>query len=680
MSAVSTRDEGDVVVVVIDNPPVNMGNAVLRRALLDCFEELQGRTDIVGVVISSALDHFYSGSDIKEFDGEVSLPLLTDVIRLIDGLDIPVVAALNGLTLGGGLEVALGCDLRITEPKAKFGLPETTLGMLPGAGGTVRLPRLIGVPKAIEMISTGKLVSAQDALAIGLVDEIVERDVLVATAIDAVRRASKRRVRLEMPPETTQQQVDDAVETARLKGRARPNVTRAVEIIQDGVSLDSDEALRRERAAFDELRVGTEARNLRYLFFAKRAAAKALGSSKSAARVTRVGIGGAGTMGSSIAAGFLGSGVAVTLFDVNAEVLDRARVQLEERATRARKWAELTLTSSIADFADVDLVVDAVFEDLEVKSSFLRDAEAVVGEDAVFATNTSYLDIDELAGALRSAPRLGGLHFFNPAERNPLVEVVRARESSDVTMASLAAVSRTLGKTAIAANVGDGFVANRVYADYRGQSEILLEDGASPEEVDAAMTQLGLAIGPFAVGDMSGLDIAWSRRRRLAPTRDPKQRYVSIADTLCEAGHLGKKTGAGWYLYPDGASRGQHDPFVESTIVEARADKGITPRAISAAEIQQRTLCAMVVAAATVVASGVAHQASDIDVALTEGFAFPKWLGGPLRYAASQGTDWLVEGLRVVYESDPIGYALAESASRGEVPPQISAILADVSR
>ncbi|MCU1529047.1 MAG: 3-hydroxyacyl-CoA dehydrogenase [Frondihabitans sp.] len=679
MSVVSTRDEGGVVVVVIDNPPVNMGNAALRLALLETFEGLQRRTDIVGVVISSALDHFYSGSDIKEFDGEVSLPLLTEVIKLIDALDVPVVAAMNGLTLGGGLEVALGCDVRITEPKAKFGLPETTLGMLPGAGGTVRLPRLVGVPKAIEMVSTGKPVSAQDALSLGLVDEIVERDALLVTAIDRARHSSKRRIRLETPPEATRQEIDDAVEAARLKGKARPNVTRAVEIIQAGVALDSDEALRRERAAFDELRLGDEARNLRYLFFAKRTAAKALGSTKDAARVSRVGIGGAGTMGSSIAAAFLGSGVAVTLFDVNAEVLDRAQAQLEERTGRARRWAELTLTSDIADLASVDLVLDAVFEELDVKSAFLRDAEAVVGESAVFATNTSYLDVNELARSLRSPGRLGGLHFFNPADRNPLVEVVRAAESTDATMASLASVSRTLGKTAIAANVGDGFVANRVYADYRGQSEIMLEDGASPEDVDAAMVQLGLVIGPFAVGDMSGLDIAWSRRKRLAATRDPEQRYVSIPDTLCEAGHLGKKTGAGWYLYPDWAPRGQHDPFVENVIVQAREAKGITPRSISAAEIQQRVLCAMVVAAATVVSSGIAHQASDIDVALTEGFAFPKWLGGPLRYAAAQSPEWLLEGLRIVYESDPIGYSLAEPASRGEIARPIADVLDTVS-
>lgn len=673
MSVVSTQFDDGVAIVVIDNPPVNMGNAVLRRALLECFEGLNARTDLVGVVISSGRDHFYSGSDIKEFDGEVSLPLLTDVIRLMDGFDVPIVAALNGLTLGGGLELALGCDVRIAEPNGKFGLPETTLGMLPGAGGTVRLPRLVGVPTAIEMISTGKLVNATEALALGLVDEVVPSDELLATAIAHAHSGGKRRVRLETPPTSTPEEVDAAVETARRKGRARPNVARAIELVITGVTLDNDEALTRERAAFDELRVGREARNLRYLFFAKRAAAKALPSDK--ITITTVGIGGAGTMGSTIAAAMLKRGLNVVLFDVNAAMLDRARATLAERTNMS---GEITFTTDIAGFAEVDLVIDAVYEDTKVKTEFLAAVEKVAPKSAILATNTSYLDIDELARGLTGPGRLAGLHFFNPADRNPLVEIVRANKSSDTTIATLAALAKLLGKTAIATNVADGFVANRVYADYRGQCEFMLEDGATPSQVDAAMTQLGLAIGPFAVGDMSGLDIAWARRRRLAATRDPNQRYVTIADTLCEAGHLGKKTGEGWYLYPDCASRGVPNPFVDEVIADARRQKGITPRELEAALIQQRALCAMLVAAAHVVAAGVAHQASDIDVALTEGFAFPAWLGGPLRYCDAQSESWLIEGLKLVHDSDPVGYALAEPATRGELSPEIAAILDSV--
>lgn len=678
MTVVSTRLDDGIAVVTIDNPPVNMGNATLRRALLDAFESLQARDDVRGVVLASGRDHFYSGSDIKEFDGEVAYPLLTEVIRLIDGIEVPVVAALNGLTLGGGLEVALGCDLRIAEPKARLGLPETTLGMLPGAGGTVRLPRLVGVPKAIEMISTGKPVTADEALRIGLIDRIVPREELLAEAIAAAGTAPKRRVRLESAPVAAEDEITAAVTAADRKGKARPNVVRAVEIIQAGVALDPDEALARERAAFDELRVSQEARNLRYLFFAKRAAAKALSAPGEPRRIEKVAIGGAGTMGSAIAAVCLGAGLSVVLFDLDAAALGRARARLDERGATARRWGALTTTSDMADFAGVDLVIDAVFEEMRVKVDFLGAVEAVVEPETVLASNTSYLDLDEIGRALSHPQRLAGLHFFNPADRNPLVEVVRTAAADDVTMATLASLVRIFGKSGIAARVGDGFVANRVYADYRGQSEMMLEDGASPQEIDEAMVALGLPIGPFAVGDMSGLDIAWARRKRLAPTRDPEQRYVAIPDVLCEAGRLGRKTGAGWYAYPEGASRGVPDPVVDEVIAEARRAKGITPRHLPPEEIQQRAVCAMLVAAAQVVRGGVAAQASDVDVALTEGFAFPAWLGGPIRYCTTQPEAWVIEGLRAVYDSDPIGYAIAEPAARGQLPGEIADVLAAV--
>lgn len=679
MNVASTRVEDGIAVVTIDNPPVNMGNAALRRSLLEAFEQIAARTDLRGVVVASARDHFYSGSDIKEFDGEVARPLLTEVIQLIDGIDIPVVAALNGMTLGGGLEVALGCDVRIAEPKARLGLPETTLGMLPGAGGTVRLPRIVGVPKAIEMISTGKPVTAEEALRLGLIDQIVPREDLLTTAIAAAGTAAKRRVRLESVPLADEGEIAAAVEAANRKRKARPNVLRAIDLIMTGVDLDSADALARERVVFDELRVGQEARNLRYLFFAKRAAAKALSTGGEPRAVQTVGIGGAGTMGAAIAAVCLGAGLSVILFDLDDGALGRARGKLEDRATAARRWGALETTTDIAAFAAADLVIDAVFEELQVKVDFLTAIEAVVGTDTVLASNTSYLDLDEIGRALGHPERLAGLHFFNPADRNPLVEVVRTAAADDATMATLAASVRTFGKTGIAARVGEGFVANRVYSDYRGQSEIMLEDGASPQQVDEAMIALGLPIGPFAVGDMSGLDIAWARRKRLAAGRDPEQRYVTIPDSLCEAGRLGKKTGAGWYSYADDASRGAPDPLVDAVIDEARRAKGITPRLLSTEEIQQRAVCAMLIAAAAVVESGVAAQASDVDVALTEGFAFPTWLGGPVRYCATQPAEWVIEGLRIVHASDPIGYASAEPASRGELPASIQAVLAAVS-
>jgi 3-hydroxyacyl-CoA dehydrogenase len=680
MAVVSTHLDDGIAVVTIDNPPVNMGNAALRRELQQALLEIANCALVTGVVLASARDHFYSGSDIREFDGEIQQPSLPEVIQILDSLDIPVVAALRGMTLGGGLELALGCDARLAEPSARLGLPETTLGMLPGAGGTVRLPRLVGVARAIEMISTGRPISAPDARAVGLIDEIVPKADLLERAIVTARTISKRRVRLLVPPASDAMEVAGAAAKALRDGRARPNVVRAVDLIQSGVETGSEQALAAERTAFDELRVGAEARNLRYLFFAKRAAAKGLASEAAPLQVSKVGIAGAGTMGSAIAAVCLRARLDVVLFDVDEGVLARARAALVERA-RSGDWrGRLTSTTDLASFADADIVIDAVFEDMTVKTSLLTQVEQVVSPRAVLASNTSYLNLDEISKVLQRPGRLAGLHFFNPADRNPLVEVIRTATSEPETLATLASLVRTFGKTGIGARVGEGFIANRVYADYRGQAEFIVEDGAGPQDVDAAMVAFGFAIGPFAVGDMSGLDIAWARRKRLASARDPRQRYVAIPDVLCEQGRLGKKTGAGWYAYPGGASRGVPDPAVDEIIAAARQAKGIGPSAISAEEIQQRILCSMLVAAAVVVQGGVAQRAADVDVALTEGFAFPAWQGGPVRYAAGQPDDWVINGLGKVYESDPIGFELAGSATRGEIAEPIEAILSAVAR
>lgn len=677
MAVISTRLDGDVAIVTIDSPPVNMGNTALRQGLLDAFTTIAATTGLVGVVLASARAHFYSGSDIKEFDGPIRLPSLPEVIALIDSLEIPVVAALNGFVLGGGLEVALGCDARIADSSARLGLPETTLGMLPGAGGTVRLPRAVGVIKAIEMISTGRPIAAEEALQFGLVDSVVPAEQLLAAAIALARQAPKRRLRLVETVLPDSHELDEAIAQAARKGRARPNVLRAVELVVSGVGLDSTRALAEERAAFDELRVGDEARNLRYQFFAKRAAAKALSISADARPIATVGVAGAGTMGAGIAQVCLAAGFAVVLFDLNTEVLARATAALAEKASKqsAKRQGELITTSTMADLGQADLIIDAVFEDMAVKKELLSQLEEVITDDVVLASNTSYLNLDDIAGVLRHPERFAGLHFFNPAERNPLVEVVRTATANDSTIATIAGLVRTLKKTAILASVGEGFVANRVYADYRAQAEFLVEDGASPQSVDAAMVELGLAIGPFAVGDMSGLDIAWARRKRLAPLRDPNQRYFTIADRLCELGRLGKKTGAGWYGYPEGVSRGVPDAVVDELITESRAAKTIVPRAIGTQEIQQRIICSMLVAAATVVSTGVVGQASDIDVAMTEGFAFPSWQGGPIRYASNQSEAWLLEGLSAVFESDPIGFAVAESARDGVIPAAISSLI-----
>lgn len=668
MTTVLTRFVDGVAVLTLDNPPVNAGNIVMRRDLHETLLTAAKTPGLRGVVIDSAGRHFYAGSDISEFDRPLEEPQLPLVIQTIEELQVPVVAAVTGLALGGGFEVVLACDARVGDASARFGFPEVTLGILPGAGGTVRAGRLLGAAKAIDLVASARQIDAAEAHELGVLDEVVDRDALTAAAVAlAGSLPGKRRLRELDAPACSEDEVEAAV--AQATKRARPNVLQAVEMVRRGVSMDAAEALAEERAIFDALRVGEEAANLRYLFFAKRSAAGALKSGAKPVSVRRIGVAGGGTMGGSIAKLVVDAGYETTVFDLNEQALERLR----ERAPGVRT------TRDLADLAETDLVIDAVFEDMEVKQQLLHDLEDVLSDEARIASNTSYLDLNDMASVMRRPQRFGGLHFFNPADRNPLVEVIRTSGTDDETFAMFGALAARLGKVAIPAGIGDGFVANRVYADYRTQAEFLVEDGASPQEVDAAMTGLGLAIGPFAVGDMSGLDIAWARRKRLAATRDPEQRYVEIPDRLCEAGRLGKKTGAGWYAYPDGARRGVPDPAVDRIIAEARAAKHLVPRAIDGEEIRYRILASMLCAAAGVVDSGVAQRASDVDVALTEGFAFPKWLGGPVRLLSALDEKDLVRWLAAVHESCPVTFAIAEPASRGSVPGPIREVLAQVS-
>jgi 3-hydroxyacyl-CoA dehydrogenase len=668
MPVVTTSTIGKVAVLTIDNPPVNMGNTVVRGELHHAILALHDAPGIEAVVINAAGSNFYAGSDISEFDRPLQEPQLPTVINAIEALPIPVVAAITGLALGGGFELALGCDARVGDETARVGFPEVLLGLIPGAGGTVRSARLVGVPTAIDLVASARQLNAQKALELGILNLVVSLDELLEAACAfALAMGGKARIRDLDIPAATEADID-AAEAAFTAKKQRPNVLAAIKMVRDSANMTAQDALDEERRIFNHYRLGDESSNLRYLFFAKRAAAKALRSGGGKASLRRIGVAGSGTMGLSLARAFAAKGFEVTIFDTNIDALVRAKSELPD----------VTTTTDLAGFADVDLVIEAVFEDMAVKKNLFRQIESFVRDDTVFASNTSYLDLEEMAADLIRPQRFAGMHFFNPADRNPLVELIRTHATDESTMGALSSLAARLGKIAIPAGIGDGFVANRVYADYRSQAEFLLEDGASVQQVDDAMVALGMAIGPFAVTDMSGLDIAWARRKRLAETRDPNQRYVQIADTLCELNRLGKKTGSGWYDYPEGAKRGVEDPDVADIIAQARQAKGIVARDIDADEIQRRILCSMLVAATTLVASGIAQRASDIDLALTEGFAFPKWLGGPLRLLSRYPEATLVEGLAEVYRSCPVTFSIAEDATRGEVPEGIAQVLASV--
>lgn len=667
MSTVTMSMRGTIAVCHLNNPPVNMGNAAMRSDLARALHNLAMDPQVEGVVIASALKHFYAGSDITEFAGELQEPQLPSVIAAVEQLDVPVIAAMTGLALGGGLEFALGCDRRIGDPSVQIGFPEVTLGMVPGAGGTVRTPRLTGVPTAIDLVASARRLDAEEALRLGILDEIVSADELVDRAVELVKGSvgKSRLIDRQVPPAS-----EEDVEAAAARGsrRARPNVLEAIDLVRRAGDGDLHGALAAERDAFNRLRLSDEASNLRYLFFARRAAAKALRSRAAPVPVRTVGIAGAGTMGGSLARAFTDHGFWVVVYDQNPAALERL----------ASQGSGIRVAADIAGLADSDLVIDAVFEDMEVKTDLLRSLEPVLRDDAVIASNTSYLDLCEMSRALVHRNRFAGLHFFNPPHRNPLVEVIRTPATDDATAATLSRIVSALDKTGVPAGIGDGFVANRVYADYRAQAEFLVEEGASPSDVDRAVRGLGMPIGPFAVADMSGLDIAWARRKRLAATRNPQQRYVPIPDRLCEAGRLGQKTGAGWFAYTDGSRRGEPDPVVDAIIAVERAAKGVEPRRIDDSEIRDRVLASMLCAAAVVTESGIAERAADIDVAMTEGFAFPKALGGPVRAMSARPDIEIVAALAAVHTSCPVTFSVAQPASQGRIPKSVARCLDEV--
>jgi 3-hydroxyacyl-CoA dehydrogenase len=654
--------DGNVAVIVIDNPPVNAGSAEVRRGLLDALEAV-GRDDgVKAVVLIGAGNTFIAGSDLREFGQPLQEPQLPEVIAAIEACNKPVVAALHGAALGGGFELALGCDARVAAPGTVVGLPEVTLGIIPGAGGTQRLPRLVGVPKAIELICSGARVPSAQALALGLIDREAEGG-LRAVAVTHARSllGTKARVRDRGVPTADAQAVEQASAAALKAGKGRPAVRAAIEAVTSAAQLPIDEGLARERSAFQALRVSREARALRHQFFAERDSARLPELEGVAPRaVQRVVVIGAGTMGSGIAIAALDAGFDVALLEQDEAALQRGTERIREHyadrvqagklkaSMAAQCEARLQPSTDWSVLASADVVIEAVFEDLDVKQQVFARIDAVARPGAVLASNTSYLDLDLIARATARAQDVIGLHFFSPANVMRLLEVVRGAATAPDALATGVALARRLRKLPVVTGNAFGFIGNRIYAAYRRQCEFMIEEGAWPEQVDTALEAFGFAMGPFAVADLSGLDIAWRMRQAQAATRDPAARYVHIPDRLCEAGRLGRKSGAGYYLY-DGGNRGRHsDPAVHALIEQASAEKGLVRRTLGDEEIQRRALLAMVNEAAKLLAEGVARSASDVDAVLVNGFGFPRWEGGPVFWARERGAaalakdmDWL---------------------------------------
>ncbi|MBD9560465.1 3-hydroxyacyl-CoA dehydrogenase NAD-binding domain-containing protein [Ensifer sp. ENS03] len=645
--SVFARLEGGVLVVTIDNAPVNALSAHVRSGLMAALDHVAERPTIAGLVITGAGNTFIGGADIREFGKPPVDPLLPEVIERIETFDKPVAAAVNGAALGGGCEVALACHGRIAGEKVSFGLPEVKLGLVPGAGGTQRLPRLIGTVMAIDLIGTGRAVKAAEAVALGLADSIAADPVAVALAFvqEQAGKPLRRTGMIAVPP--AHAKAVGAVEAkvlAKARGQAAP--AEAIRLVKAAGELDLKQGLAEERATFRRLRDSVESAALRHVFFAERAAGKVERLDKVSPRpIAIVGVVGTGLMGSGIAVSALISGYRVVALEQTEEAAAGGRARIAEtldKTVRAGRLtadgrdeclARLQTTAEAVELAKADLVIEAVFDDLQVKTELFQKLDDIVAPGAILATNTSYLDPDAIAAATVDPSRVVGLHFFSPANVMRLVEVVDcAKTAPDVLATALAFVKR-LGKLPVVTGVTEGFIGNRIFSAYRREAEFMLEDGALPQEIDAALEAYGFPMGIFAVNDMAGLEIAWARRKRQAATRDPAARYVEIADRLCEAGRLGRKSGRGWYAYPDGERT--VDPDVTATIETARAAKGITPRAFKSDEIMNRLLNAMCDEGKALLAEGIAARPGDIDLVMINGYGFPAHKGGPM-FAAGQ--------------------------------------------
>lgn len=647
MGCVTVEVAGGLARVTIDDPPVQALGQAVRQGLLQAVTDLAGRADVRAVVLRCAGRSFVAGAHLHEPGKPPAEPFLPDVLAAIEAAPMPWVAAIHGTALGGGLELAMACHGRVAGASAKLGLPEVTLGLIPGSGGTVRLPRLVPMAEAIILVTGGKPISAARAREIGLVDRLADTDLAATAAALAHELAAQG-----APCPTLQrglvagEPIDWAAHQTDLRKRSRGAAAplEALDALRFAAQAPASKAIAAERARFLRLAASAEAAALRHIFFAERTAGKSLNTAGAAtADLARVGVIGGGTMGAGIATALLLSGSDVHLIERDAVAAAAARGRVADTVAGSVKrtglsqdeadaaLARLSTGDDYNALADCNLVIEAVFEDMDVKRQVFSRLDAVMPDEAILATNTSYLDVNDLAASTRDPSRILGLHFFSPAHVMKLLEVVRGDQTGPRALATGAALARRLGKVAVVAGVCDGFIGNRIMTAYRHDCEIMLEEGALPQQIDAAMEEFGFAMGLHAVQDLSGLDIAWARRKAQGATRPPGQRYVRIADRLCEAGRLGRKTGKGWYDYSDGT--GRPDPEVDRIIAEESARAGLTRRPFTKAEIIARILRIMQTEGQAILKEGIAESASDIDVVMVTGYGFPRHRGGPMHMA-----------------------------------------------
>jgi 3-hydroxyacyl-CoA dehydrogenase len=675
-----------IAVITFDNPPVHSLGHALRSRLADQLAAAQADAAVRGIVVTGDDRAFSAGADVAEFGTPLQFqaPILRELLERIEASHKPVVAAISGVALGGGLELALACHGRVALASARVGLPEITLGLIPGSGGTQRLPRWVDADTALAMILGGQPRRADELAGSGLFDAVVAADAIGAAVARAKALADAGAPfpcahDRQAEPSTIQR----AVQQHRNKLSSRQRLQPAYAAALDAVAASSsplEQGLLLERELFLALVQTPAAQALRYQFTAERQAVRLPPALHATPRaVQAVAVIGAGTMGSGIAIAALDAGLDVLLLEQDSAALERgsdrigkhyrdrvAAGKLDQSAAAACQ-SRLATTTDWTRLAAADLVIEAVFEDLAVKQEVFRKIDAHARRGAVLATNTSYLDIDAIAAATSRPEDVLGLHFFSPANVMKLLEVVRGAHTAADALATGMALGSKLKKTPVPCGNAFGFIGNRIYNAYRRQCEFMLEDGAWPEDVDDALTAMGFAMGPFAVADLAGLDIAWRMRKSQAATRDPRERYVAILDRLCDLGRLGRKAGAGYYTYADGKPARTTDAVVRGIIDQASVERGIERRALAPETIQRRAMVAMVNEAALLLAEGVASRPSDVDVVLVQGYGFPRWEGGPVFWARRQDRSRLEAELQ----------HLALQSGHGFVPGKLDAVLRD---
>jgi len=656
MGGAEYQARGAVAVITLDNPPVNGLGHALRRGLVDGFDRAAADPAVQAIVLVGAGKGFSGGADIKEFGTPkmTAEPSLHTVIRVVEASPKPVVAALHGVAMGGGLELALACHYRVAARGAQVALPEVKLGLLPGAGGTQRLPRAVGLETALNMIVSGTTVPAVQLEGTRLFDAIVDGDLVEKAAAFAETVAARRplpRLR-DLPVRHPNAEGFLAVARGAVASVSKgyPAPLKCVEALSAAASQPFEEGLRTERDLFLALLGTTESSALRHAFFAERAAAKIadVPEDTPARQIRSAAVIGAGTMGGGIAMNFANAGLPVTVLEADRERLDKGIATIRKSYEGSAKKGKLTAaqveermgllrpTLSYADVAAADVVVEAVFEDMAVKQAVFKTLDETMKPGAILASNTSTLDLDALARTTRRPADVIGTHFFSPAHVMKLLEVVRGRETAKDVLATVMGLARTIKKTAVVSGVCDGFIGNRMLEQYLRQSLLLLDEGALPAQVDRALEAFGMAMGPFRMSDLAGNDIGWLIRKRRYAEHPESERSV-IADRLCEQGRFGQKTGAGWYRYEAGRRDALPDPAVDEMIQAYRREKGITPRRIPDDEIVDRCVFALVNEGAKILDEGIAQRASDVDLVYLAGYGFPPFRGGPMFYADTVG-------------------------------------------